>query len=346
MMKLGLGKMWMAAALAAGMCASHSARAQDKGTFTNPLLPGGADPWVYTYGGFYYYMNTTGKNLVLRKTKDITDLKDAQKKVIWEPPASGPYSQAIWAPEIHRWGEKWYVYFAASGGTPESRRNYVLENANADPMEGTWTFKGEITDPSNHWAIDPDIFEVKGVHYIVWSGWEGDHNGTQNIYIARMSNPWTIDSARTLISTPTYDWEKHYGNGKAILVNEGPEGLVHGDDVFVVFSASGCWTPFYELGAVRASAGADLLKAKSWKKIDHPLFQQDPKAGVYGTGHNGFFKSLDGKQDWIIYHANDEASQGCGGSRSPRIQPFTWNADGTPNFGAPIAPGVKIAKPE
>ena len=38
-------------------------------TFTNPLLPSGADPWVTYQDGYYYYTNTTAKNLTLWKTK-------------------------------------------------------------------------------------------------------------------------------------------------------------------------------------------------------------------------------------------------------------------------------------
>ncbi len=48
--------------------------AQDtSGTFHNPLLPSGPDPWVMTANGFYYYMNTTGHDLTIRRTRDITD---------------------------------------------------------------------------------------------------------------------------------------------------------------------------------------------------------------------------------------------------------------------------------
>src|SRR3984957_18874636 len=70
-------------------------------TFHNPLLPSGPDPWVITHNGFYYYMNTTGQNLTVWKTRDITDLAHAEKKVVWPPPPTGPYSHEIWAPELH-----------------------------------------------------------------------------------------------------------------------------------------------------------------------------------------------------------------------------------------------------
>ena len=89
------------------------------GTFTNPLLPVGPDPWVASEDGYYYYMNSTGSNLAIRKTRDLTDLADAEKKVVWTAPNTGPYSRDIWAPELHRLEGKWYIYFAADDGANE-----------------------------------------------------------------------------------------------------------------------------------------------------------------------------------------------------------------------------------
>lgn len=93
-----------------------------------------------------------------------------------------------------------------------------------------------------------------------------------------------------------------------------------------------------------ASASSNLLDAASWKKIDHPFLKTDPKAGVFGPGHNAFFKSPDGKQDWIIYHANPEPHKDCGAARSPRIQPLMWFADG-PDFGPPVSSSQTLEKP-
>jgi len=315
-------------------------------TFTNPLLETGPDPWVVWWKGFYYYSNTTGTNLTLRKTADITDLRHAEAKPVWTPEPGQQWSNELWAPELHRWGHKWYIYFAGDAGDNPSHRIYVVENDNDDPIEGTWTFKAKVSDSSDKWAIDPTMFEVGGEHYLVWSGWEGDKDGEQDLFIAHMSNPWTIDSPRTMISKPTYPWEKH-GDlpGRHVDVNEGPEVLLHGNKIFLMFSASGCWTDFYTLGLLQADVGANLLDAKSWTKFDHPFLSTDPAAKAFGPGHNGFFKSPDGKQDWIIYHANPGQLEGCGSMRSPRIQRFTWNTDGTPNFGTPIPLGQPLEKP-
>ncbi len=323
-----------------------AALAQSTGTFTDPLLDNGPDPWVVTYKGFYYYSNSTGANLTLRKTADITDLRDAPKTVVFTPESGHPWSKELWAPELHRWGNKWYIYFAADAGDNASHRIYVVENPSDDPTQGTWTLKGKIADSTDKWAIDATTFELKGQHYLVWSGWKADTDGEQDLYIAHMANPWTIDSPRTLISKPTLPWELH-GDlpGRHVSVNEGPEFISHGDKMFVVFSASGCWTDNYTLGALEAKTSANPLDAASWTKIDHPFLSTDPAAPAFSPGHNGFFKSPDGKQDWIIYHANPKPGEGCGNFRSPRIQPFTWDASGLPNFGPPTHLDQLLPKP-
>ena len=66
----------------------RQAAAQTANTFTNPLLESGADPWVTFDHGFYYYMNTTGVNLTIWRTRDVTDLHNAEK-VVWIPPGRG-----------------------------------------------------------------------------------------------------------------------------------------------------------------------------------------------------------------------------------------------------------------
>jgi GH43 family beta-xylosidase len=323
-------------------------------TFTNPLLPSGADPSVVQRDGFYYYMQTTGRNLTIWKTKDITALDRAEKKIVWTPPASGPYSKEIWAPELHFVSGKWYIYFAADAGTNESHRLWVIENSAADPTVGTWVMKGKLTDPSDTWAIDPSEFEVAGKNYVLWSGWSGDTNGVQHIYIARLKNPWTIDGNRALISSPEYPWEKvgDLSNGNQgtisiphVDVNEGPEILQHAGRLFLIYSASGCWTNYYELGMLSASVASDLLNPASWEKSSRPVFEESPEAGVFGPGHNTFFKSPDGREDWILYHANSAAGQGCSVERSPRAQKFTWRTDGTPDFGKPLPTSTPIHKP-
>jgi GH43 family beta-xylosidase len=319
-------------------------------TFTNPLLPSGADPWSIYKDGYYYYTHTLGNKLVIWKTKNIAKLKSAESDTVFIPPAGTSYSKQLWAPEIHFINDKWYLYFAADDGKNENHRLYVLENASRDPMKGEWIFKGRIMDSSNKWAIDGSVFEHNDQLYLTWSGWEGDVNGQQDIYISKMKNPWTTEGKRVRISSPIFEWER-YGelhdadNPPHVYVNEGPEVLDHNDKVFLIYSASGCWTDHYSLGMLSASANSNLLDSASWTKHPAPVFTTSVENGVYAPGHNSFFKSPDGREDWILYHANSAPEQGCGRYRSPRAQKFTWNKDGTPNFGVPVKTGDVLRIP-
>ncbi len=328
---------------------SVSLSAQTERTFANPLLPAGADPWTIYKDGFYYYTHTFGNRIVLWKTKSIADLKTAQQKTVFTPPPGTLYSKQVWAPELHHINNKWYLYFAADSGRNEDHRIWVLENSAKDPLQGEWVMKGKVADPSDKWAIDASVFRHRGQWYMVWSGWEGDTNGQQDIYIARLKNPWTIDGKRVRISSPTHVWERHGtlndpSNPRHVAVNEGPQFLTHGNKVHLVFSASGCWTDNYALGVMSADANSNLLDSLSWTKHPEPVFQTSAENGVYAPGHNSFFTSPDGKEDWILYHANGAPGQGCGRNRSPRAQRFTWR-NGLPFFGEPIKPGEMLAVP-
>jgi GH43 family beta-xylosidase len=237
----------------------------------------------------------------------------------------------------------------------------VLETGAADPLSGEWQMMVMGADPTDRWAIDATVFEEGSRLFMIWSGWEGEVNGAQNIYIAELADPWTVKGSRVRISTPEYPWERvgdlkprrdpDENPGANLLdplhvdVNEGPELLRHGNRLFVIYSAGGCWTDYYSLGMLTAEAGSDLLNAGSWKKSPLPVFWQSPRAGAYGTGHGSFFRSPDGKEDWMLYHANPEPGQGCGGRRSPRAQRFEWKPDGTPEFGRPVGLGVPVSGP-
>lgn len=311
-------------------------QAQEK-TFSNPLIPSGADPYSTFHDGYYYYTNTVGGDrIILKKTKNLADLKNAETKVIWKAPANTMHSKQLWAPEVHFIDGKWYAYYAADDGNNDNHRMYVVENLEKDPFKGEWKFKGKLATPSDKWAIDANVFKHKGQLYMIWSGWEGDKNGRQDIFIAKMKNPYTMEGERVKISSPTLEWERNWRGGPEVYVNEGPQFLKRGKNIFIVYSASGCWTDYYSLGLLKLE-GKDLLKTDNWEKSPEPLFTTSKENGVYAPGHNSFFKSPNGKEDWILYHANDNPGDGCGGKRSPRMQVIKWAKDGTPEFGPPVS---------
>jgi GH43 family beta-xylosidase len=312
-------------------------------TFRNPLNPyGGADPWLQYYEGNYYLAATTWTStLTMRSAPTLAGLKTAEPaEIYFETDPSRCCN--MWAPEFHLLAAPdgtlhWYFYYTAgTARTYNNQHTHVLESATTDPL-GPYTYKGRLYDSADDvWAIDGSILKLDGSLYFLYSKWVGND---QSLFIAPMSNPWTLSGSGVLISRPEYPWEM-----MGLRVNEGPVVLYHGDDTFIIYSASFCATPDYKLGMLKYNHG-DPLNAESWIKHPEPVFQRSDENGVYAPGHNGFFQSPDGTQDWIVYHANDSLDGGCDGRRTTRVQQFTWSADGTPNFGVPVSTETDIALP-
>lgn len=307
-------------------------------TFENPLLPAyGSDPWVVRKNGYYYYSRTTGSNnLILRKTKYMSELENTTPVVIW---TNSDYN-TIWAPELHYINSAWYMYFSAVGPSDNTHHIYVLQNTDSDPTSSNWTLKGKITDPSGKRAIDASVFEYKGVYYMAWSGEDNEDNKMEDICIAKLSDPWTLEGERVIISKPTYDWEK-IGNA----TNEAPEAIINPKgNLFLTYSASDCTEAYgYCLGLLSLKAGGNPLNSEDWSKSDTAVFSANPIGRAYAPGHNGFFMSPDSTENWIIYHARSGADPNF--STNPRMQKFNWNDDGTPYLGKPVPINEPITKP-
>jgi len=312
------------------------------GILTNPLnIYGGADPWLQYYDGTYYLATTTGRSeLLMSKSETLAGLKAAIPQLIYAEIDPSRCCN-MWAPEFHLLagpnGLRWYYYYSAgSSGTLDNQRTHVLESAGIDPL-GPYTYKGRIFDSTNDgWAIDSSILTLGDALYFLFSSWVG---GNQSLFIAPMSDPWTISGVRVLISEPEYAWER-----VGLNVNEGPVALTNEGQTYIIYSASYCATPDYALGMLTYNGG-DPLQRTSWDKHPEPVFARADAEGVFGPGHNGFFQSPDGTENWIVYHANDNDEGGCDDRRTTRVQRFTWNADGTPDFGTPVALGEPIAAP-
>src|SRR5512145_1044768 len=309
-------------------------------TITNPLIAKRADPYLFLHRDGYYYFTATVPEydrIELRRATSLQGLSTAPTVVAWSRHSSGAMAAHIWAPELHSIDSKWYIYFAAgSSSNVWDIRVYVLENASANPLDGTWTEKGQLVTNGTTFALDATTFEHQGTRYLVWAEDDPTLEINTALFIAPMTNPWTLKQKGVRISTPDLAWER-----VGYAVNEGPAVLKRNGKIFISYSAAAT-DANYCMGLLTASDTSDLLKASSWNKSATPVFKS--ANGIYGPGHNQFTTTPGGTTDLLVYHARDyEKITGDplnDPNRATRVQPLTWNGDGTPNFASPLRDGT------
>ncbi|KAK1810520.1 hypothetical protein LTR12_015100 [Friedmanniomyces endolithicus] len=224
-----------------------AARVNSSDTYTNPILPTGADPWVIRNGDYYYMTYTTNDNVTILRSSILTDWTNADVKLAFEPPPGQNYSTDLWAPELHNIAGSWFIIFTAdpnydspppetvhtipdlNSWVPESslicnqdmlcnfncpavnHRMYVLQGSTADPWTSNYTMKAQL-NTYDQFAIDGTYFQHTTGLYHVYSCWYSAYESwPSNLCITKMSNPWTVESnvtERQILSVPTQPWER------------------------------------------------------------------------------------------------------------------------------------------
>jgi GH43 family beta-xylosidase len=326
---------------------ASSSAAASACTFANPL-GAGADPWVVRRDSTYYYAKSQDRRIWIASANRLTDVITAPARAVWTAPDTGWNRTTIWAPELHFIDGRWYIYYAAGRSGPPftSQHAGVLQSAGDDPF-GPYESRGMLytgdsvgTGQGNRWSIDLTVARIGGRDYAVWSGWAQDaatDKTPQQLYIAPMVNPWTIAANRVLLSAPDAAWER----GPELDLEEGPEFLRRGGEIFVIYSTRDSWLKDYALGQLRLrDTLANPLDPRNWTKSG-PVFTGN--AGVFGVGHASFVTTPDESEHWIVYHSKDSPTPGW--KRSVRMQRFDFSPDGAARFGAAARDGERIPLP-
>lgn len=304
--------------------------------FPNPLVEQRADPFIYKHtDGYYYFTGSYPEydRIVLRRSKTIKGLRDAEEVVVWRKYDQGIMSSHIWAPEIHFIDGKWYIHFAAGADDEWAIRPYVLECSDSNPLEGNWIEKGQVNTNFDSFSLDATTFEHDGKRYLVWAQ-APEHDTTSCLYMAEMSNPWTIKGKQMLLSEPDLAWEQ-----RGYYVNEGAAFIRKDNQVFIAYSGSAT-DDRYAMGLLSAQADSDLLNPKSWSKSQEPVFVSNEEAMEFGPGHNSFTIAEDGETDLLVYHARpykeiEKDNSLYDHNRHARVQQILWDQNGYPYFGKP-----------
>ncbi|WP_043267572.1 glycoside hydrolase family 43 protein [Streptomyces sp. CT34] len=246
-----------------------------------------ADPSVLRAGGTYISVESTGGGIAVRQAPSTGALASVPARLVWSDTRG---LGEVWAPKILMDGGRYYVYFSAGRGP--AHRMFVISSANPD---SGYTTEKKLDLPDDKWAIDGTTFSFNGQRWFVWSGWAGDVNVEQNLYITRMSSPTTPTGARHIISQPRESWERVVGYP---FVNEAPEAIKDPNgQLHIVYSANGSWSDQYCLADLRLRAGGDPTNVWDWYKSNGCLFGShratmmrgwEPTLFADGPGHHSF----------------------------------------------------------
>lgn len=270
--------------------------------------------------GFYYLATTQGDRIQLWKARSIKDLAAARPRLLWEK------GKGVWAPEFHQLrgpnGLRWYCYFTKTDGPDERHRMYAMESR-GPRIDGPYGPPVQMrTDPRDEfYAIDGTVFvHPNGRTYFLWAGHPG-----HRLFISEMAGPTKLKGPRQLLEASGFGCEE---------VREGPFILTHDNRIFLTYSACDTGKPDYKVGALWTTSDQDPMDPRSWTQVEAPILSRADANGVYGPGHHSFFKSPDGREDWIAYHGKTSAEYTYDG-RSTRAQKIEWTPDG---MIAPIVP--------
>jgi hypothetical protein len=158
--------------------------------YDNPFIKERADPYIVDGENGYYYFTASYPaygsvdkgydRIILRRSNTVGGLAKAEEKTIWKAHSSGILSKHIWAPEMHKIGGSWYMFFAAGASDNIwAIRPYVLK-CDGEPFTGNWTECGQMQASSGDsesfkgFSLDMTYLENNGRHYVIWAEIKGD----------------------------------------------------------------------------------------------------------------------------------------------------------------------------
>ncbi|MBO5936064.1 MAG: family 43 glycosylhydrolase [Clostridia bacterium] len=278
----------------------------------------GGDPYIIEDESGCYYTFTTGGGIDIFQIESFDTINVTRQKTIFWAGEHGTDGD-IWAPEIHKFGDRWYIVATAKfkpDAVPAGKMPYIIFNKNNDNGDyyrysfvlesktedifGEYEFKGIIA-PDGLSNLDGTYLQKDGKLYFVCAAYM--KVAYQSIYICEMENPYTLKTDKRgkhiiqKLSSPIYQWEKNGWD-----VNEGPAVLYKGDSIFIVYSASGYSSGKYCMGMLSYDGG-NIMKKSSWDKSPVRVSYHNPIKEIYSAGHCSFIHRDNG-EIYMVYHAN------------------------------------------
>ena len=230
------------------------------------------------------------------------DLKHwSRPRVVFALPEGTWAKGGAWAPEVHEWNGKWYLFttfhdetalMPPQGNRRPYRRGTIL--AVADQVDGPYRVvrQGEPVAPPELMTLDGTLYvDPAGKPWLVYA-----HEWLQVTVGTIEAIPLDGDLAaagapRVLFRADEAAWAKGQPqpSGDSVWVTDGPQFFRTADGTLLIL-----WSSYGERGYVQSiarSASGDL--AGPWEQLD-PLVRRD-------SGHGMLFRAFDGRLMMVLH---------------------------------------------
>lgn len=313
-----------------------------------PLMPERGDPMAIQWKDGFLFMATDDeggqRRLMLRWAKTLAEIPAAEDHPIFHSPEEGDYSGCLWAPELHRVGDRLCIFFAAGMPHWYTVQSRVMWLEGEDPLNPAhWSQPRRMETPSGDpltntgITLDMTVIHTKLGDYVCWSQrvmevGESIRCGSADLMIARLDSecPWRLLSEPAVLSRPEYGWERIHSE-----VLEGPFVLRRGDTLHLTYAAA-LIDHTYAVGMLTAKDGDDLLLPDNWRKTNYPMLHRFSMSDQIGAGHNAFLQDYDGN-DIMLIHALSKQNylhDPSDGRRYPCLRQVVWDEYDFPHLDA------------
>jgi arabinan endo-1,5-alpha-L-arabinosidase len=253
----------------------------------------------HTAGGWFYHKIPELKSYDLVHWVYVGDAFSA-------PPGWASKNAGLWAPDIHFFNGKYYLYYTVTD-TPSADSDNgggsAIGVATSSSPTGPWTDSGgPVVEPhpapccpgSQRWVFDPMVVDDNGQKYIFYGSFFGGISARKLTPDGLHSDPASqtqiaIDNRYEGTWIMRHDGYWYFMGSATNCCN----GQLTGYSVFAARSAN-------ILGPYVDKEGVSILDSRTGGT---PVISMNGNRWV-GPGHNAVFTDFDG-QDWFLYHAVD-----------------------------------------
>ncbi|WP_442591983.1 family 43 glycosylhydrolase [Pedobacter sp. AW31-3R] len=270
------------------------------------------DPSILVDGSDYYIVHSSFDyypGLLIWHSKDLVN---------WKPLVNAlhTYVGSVWAPDLLRYKDKYYIYF------PANQTNYVIT---ADQIGGPWSEPVDLKIGN----IDP--------------GHVADSEGRRYLYFSNGGYVRLADDGLSVMGElqHSYDgWAIPKSWSIECFCMEGPKIVKHGEYYYLTVAEGGTAGP---------ATGHMVISARSrsplgpWENSPYnPVIRaKSASERWWSKGHATPFKDIAGNW-WIVFHAYENGFYNMG--RQTLLQAMEWTPDGWFRTKSPLKADEKLIR--